>query len=111
MKLSLPKMGNAANPFKYGERLNPARDWLALVSVAAILLVASIGWNVWLFLRVTNGDAIGTATDTRSLNPASIDSVDVLFQKRAATETDYKNAHFVDPSGASSAVAPSAPAS
>ncbi|MDB5265368.1 MAG: hypothetical protein JWM39_81 [Parcubacteria group bacterium] len=69
-----------------------------LVAIATVLLIASIGWNVWLFLRVTNGDAIGTATVQQSLNPASIDSVNTLFQSRAATETNYKNSHFVDPS-------------
>ncbi len=103
MKLSLPKMGKSTGLFKYGERLNPARDWMVLVSIVAILLAASVAWNVWLFLRVTNGDAIGTASvDTKPLNPASIDSIDALFQKRAAIETEYKNAHFVDPSAPAS---------
>lgn len=100
--------------FRYGDRLNSSRDWFVLVGITAILLLASIGWNVWLFLRVTNGEAIGTATTQASLNPASIDSVNTLFQARANTETEYKNAHFVDPSAGSaapSAVDPVVPAS
>jgi hypothetical protein len=83
---------------QYGERLNPARDWLVLVSISAVLLLMSLAWNAWLFNRVTNGAAIGTATSTPTLNPAAIDSVNELFQKRATIETEYKNAHFVDPS-------------
>jgi hypothetical protein len=76
---------------------------MILVSIGAVVLAASVAWNVWLFLRVTNGDAIGTASvDTKPLNPAAIDSVDALFQKRATIETDYKNAHFVDPSAPAS---------
>lgn len=82
----------------YGDRLNPSRDWMLLVSAATILLLASIGWNAWLFYRVTSGDAIGTANVSPPINPASIDSVNTLFQNRANTETEYKNAHFVDPS-------------
>lgn len=102
MKLPFLKLGSVSNPFKYGDRLKPERDWLVLVSISAILLLGSLAWNAWLFLRVTNGDAIGTATAPQSLNPASIDSVNALFQQRANIETEYKNAHFVDPSGPAS---------
>ncbi|HEV7121751.1 MAG TPA: hypothetical protein VGN56_02920 [Candidatus Paceibacterota bacterium] len=102
MKLTLPKFGGSSKSLQYGERLNPARDWAILVSIAALLLLASIAWNIWLFYRVTSGDAIGAATVSPSLSPASTGSVDALFQKRADTETEYKNAHFVDPSSPAS---------
>lgn len=108
MKLTLPKLGNSKSSFRYGEQLNPGRDWLVLATIAGLLLVASIGWNVWLFYRVTNGDAIGNATVSKPINPASIDSVNALFQKRAEIETQYKNSHFADPSVP--ATAPQAPA-
>lgn len=98
MKLTLPKFGSSKSSLHYGERLNPERDWILLITVAALLLLASLAWNVWLFYRVTNGDAIGTANVSAPINPASIDTVNALFQKRAEMETEYKNGHFVDPS-------------
>ncbi|KND50131.1 MAG: hypothetical protein AB203_04065 [Parcubacteria bacterium C7867-008] len=106
MKLTLPKFSkNSAGAFKYGDRLNPSRDWFILVTIFVVLLLASLAWNVWLFDRVTKGDAIGNASAPAPLNPASIDSVQALFEARAIKETDYKNTHFVDPSVSS---APSA---
>ncbi|KND51565.1 MAG: hypothetical protein AB202_03285 [Parcubacteria bacterium C7867-007] len=98
MKLTLPKLSKNSPSLKYGERLNPSRDWLILVMVFVLLLLGSLGWNIWLFDRVTNGDAIGNATAPAPLNPASIDSVNALFEARAVKETDYKNSRFVDPS-------------
>ncbi|MDB5237094.1 MAG: hypothetical protein JWL88_196 [Parcubacteria group bacterium] len=97
MKFSLPKGSGSKNSFRYGEKLDPARDWLMLILAASVLFAASIGWNLWLFIRVTNGDAIGNATATKALNPTSITSVNALFQQRADIETQYKNAHFADP--------------
>jgi len=98
MKLTFPKLPKSSHTLRYGERMDPARDWFILVSGFVLLLLASLAWNAWLFDRVTKGDAIGTATSTPSLNPAAIDSVTELFQQRATIETEYKNAHFVDPS-------------
>jgi len=95
MKLSFI---SGKSPFQYGDRLQPGRDWAFLLSICVLLFVASFAWNAWLFLRVTNGEAIGNAQPPQQINPASVDSVNALFQKRADTETQYKNGHFVDPS-------------
>ena len=83
---------------KYGDRPNPTRDWLVLISVVAVLLLASLAWNVWLFARVTSGAAIGSESVSAPLNSASSASVTELFKKRAEIETEYKNTRFVDPS-------------
>lgn len=98
MNALITKCSHFFRSFRYGDRLQPVRDWFVLVSIGAILLLASLAWNTWLFSRVTNGEAIGTATSTPSFNPASIDSVNTLFQKRATIEAQYKDGHFVDPS-------------
>lgn len=84
--------------FRYGDQLQPVRDWFVLMTISVILLVISLGWNTWLFSRVTSGEAIGTATTTPALTTTSIDPVTTVFQKRADIETQYKNGHFVDPS-------------
>ncbi len=98
MKFTLPKRNHSPKSVRYGERLNPERDWILLSTAAGVLLLVSIAWNVWLFYRVTNGDALGNAPPQASLNPASVDPITALFQKRADAETEYKNTHFVDPS-------------
>lgn len=98
MSAILSKCSNFFRSFRYGDRLQPVRDWFVLVTIGVILLLMSLAWNTWLFSRVTNGEAIGTATSTPALTTTSIDSVTALFQKRADIETQYKNGHFVDPS-------------
>jgi hypothetical protein len=98
MKSILSKLSGLMHIFRYGDRLHPARDWFILLGLAALVLIASFTWHALLFVHVTNGEAIGTATSTASLNPTSIDSVTTLFEKRAQAETMYKNGHFVDPS-------------
>jgi hypothetical protein len=98
MKMNFSKLGGITHVFKYGDRLQPVRDWFLMVFIVIILLLISLGWNAWLFERAISGEAIGTATAAPALNPTSIDSVTAVFQKRAEQETLYKNGHFIDPS-------------
>lgn len=85
---------------EYGEDIRPVRDWLVLLSIAGVMLVASIGWNVWLYIRVVNGEGFGSSvTNSSGLNTAALDGAQAVFQKRATEEENYRGAyHFVDPS-------------
>jgi hypothetical protein len=90
----------ALSTFTYGERLNPVRDWLALVAVAFVLFLASIGVNVWIYERVSHGESVGASGSVSSTSDtAPIDAAEALFKKRAAEAEKYKSAYqFVDPS-------------
>jgi len=85
---------------EYGEDTQPVRDWLALLLVAGVLLAISIGWNVWTYVRVVNGEAVGGgAAVSSAADTKAIDAVQGLFEKRAAEEANYRSSyHFVDPS-------------
>ena len=85
----------------YGDRLHPERDWLMLISIAGILFVASIGWNVLLFFQFQNGKNVTaqTAPQVQKSLGDSISQVQDLFQSHAAEEVNYQQTyHFVDPS-------------
>ncbi len=83
----------------YGDRINPVRDWFALLTISGILLCISVGWNIWLFSRVTSGETIGTATSTPAETNLKLDSVQALFETRSAERSRYVSTYrFVDPS-------------
>jgi len=85
--------------FSYGPRIKPYRDWFVLLSVFFICLLCSFVWNIWLFSKVTNGQAIGNAPTTPALQAANLDSVRALFDARSAERVRYQSQyHFVDPS-------------
>ncbi len=87
--------------FSYGERIKPTRDWLVLASIALILFILSIGWNVWLFSQLENGKSLSSSGPTAPVPSAanSVNAVQSLFQKRATEENNYQTIyHFVDPS-------------
>ena len=83
----------------YGPALRPSRDWLVLVALAFIGLLMSVGWNLWTFNKVTEGQPIGTAPSSQEAENPAVDSVTRLFGERALEEARYKTEYrFVDPS-------------
>lgn len=84
---------------RYGDRPQPQRDWLIVMTVSAALLLAGAGWSYWMFLNPgTAGTASATATST-SVSTASLTTVRTVFEKRAAERARYLTEyHFVDPS-------------
>lgn len=90
------------NRLTYGERINPARDWLILLGLGLILVAAVIGWNVWAFDTVANGGVIGSnATSTPTVfNRSSLDTIHAIFDSRAAEEEKYQTGVYTysDPS-------------
>ncbi len=83
-------------------RLDPARDWLVLVTLSAIVLAGIIVWNVWTFDTVATGGVIGGQTTTSSplFNQSSINSIRTIFENRADEEAKYQTGtyRFSDPS-------------
>jgi hypothetical protein len=91
--------GKLRHGFSYGDRIRPARDWFVLLTITGIILCISIAWNIWLLSRVTSGEAIGTATSTPPAASFNVDSVQTMFEARAAERGRYVSTyHFVDPS-------------
>lgn len=42
----------------YGERLQPHRDWLLVLSLSLLALVISGMWNIWYFLSITQQELL-----------------------------------------------------
>jgi len=88
--------------FKYGDRLNPVRDWLALIVSSVIVCTGIIVWNMWVFDTVAQGGVIGSvATSSLSVfDRSSLDAIDAIFANRAAEEEKYETGayRFADPS-------------
>jgi hypothetical protein len=83
----------------YGESVHPVRDWFVIVAIALLLLVTSVGWNMWLFSRAIEGEAIGeTPAPTDTYDLSSLETVRSLFERRQAEEMRYRNDYrFIDP--------------
>lgn len=85
-------------------RANPARDWLALITLSVIVLAGIVVWNIWAFETVVGGGAIGAAPSKTapSMMPdrASLDAIRALFEERAAEKANYANGayRYADPS-------------
>jgi hypothetical protein len=85
---------------EYGEDIRPVRDWLSILGGIALLFFFSMLWNVWMYVRISNGEVIGSTTTTQpGVDASAITAAESVFQKRATEETNYKTVyHFVDPS-------------
>lgn len=86
-----------------GAREDPARDWLALITVSLIALASIIVWHVWAFDTVARGGAIGGApakTASSTSARASLDAIRAIFESRAAEEAKYATGvyRYADPS-------------
>ncbi|MES2994465.1 MAG: hypothetical protein V4681_00270 [Patescibacteria group bacterium] len=99
MKLHLPK-SLALPHFARNGRRRPIRDWFSLLTIAFIVLLASVAWNVWMFMRVTSGQLVGDAViEAQAPDVSALEAVQGIFASRAAEEARYRSEyHFVDPS-------------
>lgn len=100
MKFHLPtSLAHPPLP-RIGDRRTPSRDWFMLLTLAFLILIASIGWNIWAFVRITNGEVSGDrAADTSGPDIGIVEQVRTVFMERAAEEQRYRGEYrFVDPS-------------
>lgn len=82
----------------YGEQLDPARDWLLLLSAATILLALSILINVWIYIKKDTVPIPSTAP-TVELPTTSLTHAAQLFHMRMLEEANYRSVYqFIDPS-------------
>ena len=95
-------LGSYARRFRSGVRGDPVRDWLVLLTLSIFAFVCIVVWNVWAFDTVARGGSIGTtATTTPAVfNRSSIDTINAVFEKRAAEEAKYVTGvyRYTDPS-------------
>ena len=87
--------------FRYSGQLRPERDWLVLLSVAFVVLLVSIAWNVWFFIGVTNNENVAPVITTPHTvsSAAAVTNVQNIFKARATEQNNYQRTyHFVDPS-------------
>ncbi len=90
---------SALSRVSYGDRLRPQRDWLAVITITGILLLASGGWSYWLFEQVAMNEQQGTDAVATHINTSALDTVDRVFAARAAERAHYQDDYrFVDPS-------------
>ncbi|MBA3789188.1 hypothetical protein H0X32_02210 [Patescibacteria group bacterium] len=100
-KLNLARLSTVTRIFRYGDRIHPSRDWFVLLAFALLLLVISIGFNVWLFMQIAGGKSIVSDTSVPHVasSTTSVTDVQNVFKGRASEETNYQHTyHFVDPS-------------
>ena len=99
MKFHLPKSLPRTRIPRVGDKKRPSRDWLVLLTLALLLLILSIGWNVWTFIRVTSGEVVGdTAPSITGPNISILEQVREVFTARKAEEQRYFTEYrFVDP--------------
>jgi len=85
---------------EYGETIRPVRDWLVLLGCAAVLVAASVVWNVWVYLDAVNGETSGAQNvSAPAPDTGAIDAAQDVFAARAAEEAKYESTYrFVDPS-------------
>lgn len=89
----------ALHAIEYGEVLRPARDWFMLLSIAAILVLMSAAWNVWVFLQAGRGEPVGAQMEAPSGSGNAIEQAQALFEARRVEDARYRSEYqFVDPS-------------
>jgi len=81
-------------------RPRPSRDWLLFLMLGVVLLLVSIGWNIWTFIRITNGEAAQSAMQVPTgPDVTALEKVRAVFQARTLEEQRYLVEYrFVDPS-------------
>jgi len=100
MKFHLPTSLPRTRIPRVGDKKRPSRDWLALLTLALLLLIASIGWNVWTFIRITSGEVVGDERPVvKGPDTSALEQVREVFNRRKAEEQRYFTEYrFVDPS-------------
>jgi hypothetical protein len=102
MRNILGRLSHALQVVRYGDRIDPARDWFIMLTVTAVTLIAIISWNIWAFDRVARGGVLGQVTDTSIpiFNRTSLDTIQQVFEKRSGEAAKYENGTYTyeDPS-------------
>ena len=83
-------------------RIDPARDWIVLLTLSLIALAGIVVWNIWAFETIAAGGTLGGAATTTpaAFNREALDSIQNLFRTRAEDEAKYRTGvyRYDDPS-------------
>lgn len=81
---------------------DPVRDWIVMVSFAALMLIGLLVWNAWVFDTVASGGTLGKSASTTpsAYSNASLDSIRAAFGERLTEEKKYITGvyRYADPS-------------
>lgn len=96
-------LASLASRLSYGPRINPGRDWIALLTLSAFALAFILVWNLWAFETVVTGGTLGGAgasSTSAFVNRAPLDAIQSVFDARAAEDAKYIGGtyRFADPS-------------
>jgi hypothetical protein len=95
----LSRITRSLEAVKYGDQVRPLRDWFIVLSIAAILLVASAVWSYGVYYTFTTEKDAAKGPDLRQALPASVGTIRGIFERRAVERAHYLNDYrFVDPS-------------
>ena len=99
---SFSSLTQAFKRFRRGVPLDPARDWIIMITFAVIVLIGTIVWDAWAFDTVARGGVIGTQATSSPVmfNRSAFDSIQAVFASRAAEEAKYVTGTYrmTDPS-------------
>ena len=99
MNLSFLSKLKLKNHFEYGEHLRPIRDWMIMLACFGVLFILTALWNVYVFYRAVQGEAVGGEAVVPTVTTDEIISAQETFMKRKIEEEKYQGEyHFVDPS-------------
>lgn len=85
---------------KTSNKKHPQRDWLLLVATTlALFIVIALGAYILFQFQISNTAPSNTSDKVPELKTTSVETVQAIFEKRAAARTDYQSTkHFIDPS-------------
>ncbi len=79
--------------------MQPARDWFIMLTLAFLLIIGSVVWNVLFFTSALNDEVAALETTTPvSATQSALPALEAAFAERAQTAARYQGASFVDPS-------------
>ena len=80
---------------------NPPRDWLTLLGIVFVLLLVSVGANIYFYHQAVTGAPLsGKAPQAAALNTDLVTQVQSVFAARAVEAGKYQSGgySFIDPS-------------
>lgn len=81
---------------------DPMRDWLMVLTFAAVALAGIVVWNMWAFDTIARGGSIGSVATSSPpvFNKSSLNIIHTVFEDRATEEARYRTGvyRYADPS-------------
>ena len=102
-KIKLPTSNVQPAPFRLsGKIVNPKRDWKILIILLATFIVASVGFDAYIYLQIVSGDmyvSVGRQDLViENLKTSALQAIASTFENKKAKITTLKLENLVDPS-------------